>query len=88
MAIYIKIPISPNNPIFTQEDFAADYKATTGEGYVLGNMLEEAGVNQLTGSHRITEAQAVELKGRWPMMRYYIDFPPSNEWTPKIYEDE
>ena len=84
MTIYIKIPISPNNPIFTQEDFAADYLATTGEIYVLNNMQEEAGINQMGGSSRITEAQAIELQGRWPMMRYYIGFPSSNQWTPKV----
>ena len=86
MIIYIKIPIAPNNPIFTQEDFAADYLATTGEGFVLGNMLEQAGINQMTGSSWITETQAIELKGRWPMMKYYVGYPPSSEWTPKVEE--
>jgi len=71
MIIYLQIPILPNNPIYNPEDFAADYLATTGEHFVLMNMEEQSGVNQMTGSSRITEAQAAELKGRWPMMTWY-----------------
>ena len=90
MTIYTQIPILPNNPVFTPEDFAADYLATTGEEYVLMNMEEEAGVNQMSGSSRITEAQAAELAGRWPMMTYYVqtgtELPPG--WTPKADEEK
>lgn len=87
MTLYIQIPILANNPIFTQEDFAADYLVVTGEIFILDNMQEEAGVMQMTGSSRITEAQSIELKTRWPMMKYYIGFPPSDQWTPKVYVD-
>lgn len=88
--IYLQIPILANNLIFTPEAFAVDYLDTTGEIYVLGNMNEQAGVKQMSGSSRITEAQAAELKSRWPMMQYYVsingELPPN--WTPKVYPDE
>lgn len=82
MTIYIKIPVLANNPIYSPEDFVADYLATVGEIYVLNNMVEESGVMQMTGSHRITEEQAVELESRWPMMSYSIDEFPFN-WIPE-----
>ena len=87
MTIYIKIPILPNNPVYSAEDFAADYLNVTGEIFILDSMKEEAGIMQMTGSSICTEAQAIELQGRWPMMKYYIGYPPSNEWTPKAYAE-
>lgn len=88
--IYLQIPILANNPVYSPEAFAADYLDTTGEIYVLGNMHEQAGVMQMSGSSRITEAQAAELKTRWPMMKFYVstdgELPPN--WTPKVYPDE
>ncbi len=84
MTIYIKIPILANNPIYNSKDFVDDYFTTTGEIFVLDNMKEEPGIMQMTGSSRCTEVQAAELKSRWPMMKYYLGFPSSNEWTPKI----
>ena len=86
MSIYIKIPIAPKSG-YTQEGFAEDYLKTTGEIFVLNNIREEKAEDQMTGSSRITEAQVIELKSRWPMMKYYMDFPSKAEWTPKIEED-
>lgn len=83
MTIYIKIPITPEAG-FTQEDFAADYLATTGEIFVLNNMQEEKAEDQMTGSGRITEAHAIELQGNWPMMKYYVGYPAKSEWTAKV----
>lgn len=85
MTIYIRIPISPDNPVFTPENFAAAYLAKTGEVFVLSNMREEAGVMQMTGSNRATEAQMQELKVDYPMMKYDLEMPAN--WIPKI-EDE
>ena len=82
--IYIRIPVLADNPVYSPEDFAAYYLATIGENYLLNNMRSEAGINQMGGSTRITEDQAIELQGRWPMMRFYLGFPPANQWTEKI----
>lgn len=88
--IYIQIPILPDNPIFTPEDFAADYLATAGEIFVLMNMQEAAGVRMMTGTTVCTEAQAAELKSRWPMMSWYKqldqEYPPG--WIQKISESQ
>ena len=86
MSIYLKIPIVPENPIFTQEAFAARYLELTGEIYVLDNMREVAGVNQMSGSSVCTEEIAIQLKTEFPMVKYYTDFPSTNNWIPKIEE--
>lgn len=69
---YIQIPLLPNNPIYTKEDFAADYLATTGEVWLHNNIQDENGVVEMMGSTRCTEAMAADLKTRWPMMKYDI----------------
>ena len=84
MTIYLQIPVVDDNPVFMKEAYALDYLATTGEGWVMNNMEEEAGVRQMMGSSRCTETMAIELQGRWPMMRFYLGFPPANQWTEKI----
>ena len=88
MLIYIQIPIAPNNPIFTPEDYAVDYLETTGEGWVQLNMEEEAGVRMMMGTTRATEAHCIELKSRWPMMTYKVtdnhELPAG--WIPKTIE--
>ena len=88
MTIYLQIPIADENPIFTAEDFATDYLATTGEGWVMMNMEEQTGVRMMMGSSRCTEAQAAELKTRWPMMTYKVtdnhELPAG--WIEKVVE--
>lgn len=89
--IYLQIPVLDNNPIYLATAFAADYKATTGEGWVMHNMEEKTGVVQMMGSSRITEAQAIELKSRWPMMNYHVqidkELPPGWQFKPSIMDE-
>ena len=72
MIIYLQIPVVDDNPIFMKEAYALDYLATTGEGWVMMNMEEQTGIRMMMGSSRCTEAQAAELKTRWPMMTYKV----------------
>jgi len=89
MSIYLKIPILANNPVYSPEDFQARYlELTTARGdpenFVLNNMREEAGVNQMSGSTKLHIDDAATLKSEFPMIQYYVGFPSSGQWTPKI----
>jgi hypothetical protein len=85
MTIYIKIPRGIVNvgqeDLFTPELFAEDYLNTVGEHFVIDNILDFSGDNQLTGSSRITIEQAQELKSRWPMMQYFTKMPKNPDWV-------
>lgn len=85
--IYIRIPILAESK-YTKEDFATDYKATTGEGWVMNNMREEKSEMMMMGSSRLTEAQAIELKERWPMINYHKQITDEypDGWNPKTVE--
>jgi len=68
---YIQIPLADDGAKgYTPELFAADYLATTGEIWTMNAQKEEAGIFMLMGSTKCTEAMAIELQGRWPMMKY------------------
>ncbi len=83
--IYFRIPVTDNNPTYLKAEWAIDYFDTTGEIWVMFNMAEQSGVNMMMGSRVATEAQAIELKTRWPMMLWYVqetdEYP--NWWTPE-----
>ena len=64
--IYIQIPIEE------QDDFAVDYETVTGEIWVKNNIKDDKGTMPMMGSTKCTEAMAVELEKRWPLMKYNI----------------
>lgn len=84
--IYIQIPIEVQEK-YTSAGFIDDYLKTTGEIFVLGNMMEEKNEDQMTGSSRITWEQCnTELKTRWSMINCYkqIDKELPPQWIEKI----
>jgi len=86
---YIQIPLAPNKPEYTKEDFAIDYLATTGEIWVHDNIRDKNGIVEMMGSTKCTEAMADDLKTRWPMMKYDLvneDGGLSNGFTQKVEE--
>lgn len=87
MTIYIQIPLEAQEK-YTAAGFIDDYYKTVGEIFVLNNMQEQKGENQMTGTSVCTEAQAIELKGRWPMMNWYkqVDTELPANWVPKVEE--
>ena len=71
-SIYLQMPISPNNPVYSFEDFKARYLELTGENVPLKPQKNDVGngvsTHYLMGSWRLTQEHADILASEFPMV--------------------
>lgn len=66
MTLYVQMPIAPNNPVYSYEDFKARYLELTGEKVQDNPLVNLQQTHYLVGSSRLTQAIADQLVSEFP----------------------
>lgn len=66
MTLFIKMPIAPDTPVYSFEDFKARYLELTGEKIQDNPLENEQETHYLVGSWRLTQTIADQLVSEFP----------------------
>jgi len=67
-SIYLRMPITPDNPVYSFEDFKVRYLELTGENIQQSPLTNTQETHYMTGSSRLTQAIADQLDSEFPMV--------------------
>jgi len=67
-SIYLKMPIQPNNPVYTFEEFSARYLELTNEKIQVNPLTNVQETHYMVGSWRLTQEIADQLASEYPMV--------------------
>lgn len=67
-SIYLQMPIQPDNPVYSFEDFKARYLELTAEKIQNTPLINEQETHYLVGSWRLTQETADQLSSEFPMV--------------------
>ena len=67
-SIYLQMPIQPDNPVYSFDDFSARYLELTGEAVQSGPLTNTQETHYLIGSWRLTQTIADQLASEFPMV--------------------
>ena len=85
--IYVQMPILPNNPIYSWDDYRTRHFAVTGYKIPAGCSQNTQGTHYLSGElvEHFTEAQQDTLKSEFPMVLYTDGWPVG--WVNKVVSE-
>jgi len=83
-SLYLKMPIQPDNPVYSFEDFKVRYKELTGESIQPNPPQNEQGTHYLVGSWILTQEIADQLIDEFPPVTIGNTIPVG--WVDKAVE--
>lgn len=75
MTLYLKMPIAPDTPVYSFEDFKARYLELTGEKIQDSPLENEQETHYLVGSSRLTQEKADQLTSEFPPVTIVNTWP-------------
>ena len=82
-SIYLQIPIQPNNPVYSFEDFKTRYLELTNERIQISPLVNTQETHYLVGSWRLTQTIADQLASEFPMVIISVKGVWPVGWTTK-----
>lgn len=81
MTLFLKMPIAPNNPVYTLEGFKNRYLELTGEMIQSKPLTNTQETHHLVGSSRLTPEIAEQLESEFPPVSIINKWPSG--WVTK-----